>query len=78
MGQHQPSGWAQQRGAGARIGELPVGAGGYVGQHLDGPVDRNAGWKPEYFVPLFVMDAAKYRAFGAFATRVCEETASTS
>jgi RES domain len=49
---------------GARIGELPVLALAMMwGQHLDRPVDRKAGWKPEYFVPLFVMDAAKYRGF---------------
>ena len=49
---------------GARISELPVLALAMMwGQHLDRPVDRKAGWKPEYFVPLFVMDAAKYRGF---------------
>jgi RES domain len=49
---------------GARADELPVLALAMMwGQHLDRPVDRQAGWKPEYFVPLFVMDAAKYRGF---------------
>lgn len=47
-----------------RVGELPVLALAMMwGQHLNRPVDRKAGWKPEYFVPLFVMDAAKYRGF---------------
>jgi hypothetical protein len=34
-----------------------------AGDHLNRPQDRSVGWKSAYFVPLFVMDAAKLRCF---------------
>ena len=33
------------------------------GGHLNRDVDRTAGWRPEYFIPVYVADAAKHAGF---------------
>ena len=35
------------------------------GDHLRQDVDRAASWKPEYFIPVYVADAAKRAGFKA-------------
>ena len=44
--------------------ELPLLAAAMIfGGHLNRPVDRKKGWKPEYFLPHYVADAAKGAGF---------------
>jgi hypothetical protein len=46
----------------ASVGTLPLVAIAMIfGGYFERPADGN--WKPEYFVPLFVMDAAKHAGF---------------
>ena len=48
----------------ADIKELPLLSVAMIfGDHLKLAVDRGRAWKPQYFVPLFVMDAAKQAGF---------------
>ena len=35
------------------------------GDHLNQEVDRTANWKPQYFIPIYVADAAKHAGFEA-------------
>ncbi len=43
---------------------LPVIAMGIIfSGALEKPVERNKNWKPEYFVPRFIADSAKYAGF---------------
>jgi hypothetical protein len=47
-----------------RAATLPLLATAMIfGGHLNRPVDRERGWKPEYFVPHYVADAAKLSGF---------------
>ena len=48
------------------VEELPLLATAMIfGGHLDQNVDRTASWKPEYFIPVYVADAAKRAGFKA-------------
>ena len=50
--------------SGSRVEELPLVATAMIfGGHLDQEVDRRANWKPEYFIPVYVADAAKRAGF---------------
>ena len=48
------------------VEELPLLATAMIfGGHLNQDVDRTASWKPEYFIPVYVADAAKRAGFKA-------------
>ncbi len=48
----------------ARAEDLPLLATAMIfGDHLNRDVDRRAGWRPEYFIPVYVADAAKHAGF---------------
>ena len=50
----------------SKVEELPLLATAMIfGGHLDQDVDRTASWKPEYFIPVYVADAAKRAGFKA-------------
>ena len=50
----------------SRLEELPLLATAMIfGDHLYQNVDRAAGWKPEYFIPVYVAYAAKRAGFKA-------------
>ena len=48
------------------VDELPLLATAMIfGDHLRQDADRTAAWKPEYFIPVYVADAAKRAGFKA-------------
>jgi hypothetical protein len=48
----------------AKATDLPLLATAMIfGGHLNRPSDRRRGWKPEYFIPHFIADAAKSAGF---------------
>ena len=48
----------------SKVEELPLLATAMIfGGHLNRDVDRTAGWRPEYFIPVYVADAAKHAGF---------------
>ena len=48
----------------AQADDLPLLATAMIfGDHLNRDVDRTGGWKPEYFIPVYVADAAKHAGF---------------
>lgn len=50
----------------SRVGELPLIATAMIfGDYLRQDADRTAAWKPEYFIPVYVADAAKRAGFKA-------------
>ena len=50
----------------SRVEELPLLATAMIfGDHLRQDADRAATWKPEYFIPIYVADAAKRAGFKA-------------
>ena len=59
----------------SRVEELPLLATAMIfGGHLNRDVDRTAGWRPEYFIPVYVADAAKHAGFKGIrfsSTRSC-------
>jgi hypothetical protein len=47
-----------------RAKDLPLLAAAMIfGGHLNRPADRKRGWRPEYFIPHYVSDAAKNAGF---------------
>ena len=48
----------------AKAEDLPLLAAAMIfGGHLNRPTDKKTGWKPEYFIPHYVADAAKRAGF---------------